>query len=549
MLGILSVSALNYIQQLRTAVTNNDTVALLNLTTATSAAASSTWDLVYAQLQLLGLSGEQYSNALQRINVMRSLADSAVTSINRVDTSAKEALEETATALEDLLEYVEEMIKQEVENQISALEDQIDKYKEIVDLQKQSLDLEREKDKYTKDVTEKTKSIAELQAKIAQLDLDDSREAQAEKRKLQEQLAEEQSALAETQADHAYEATSDMLDDMADAYEKEKKKEIQILEDSISSAEKIYQLAIDRIDNHWDTLYDDLINWNYQYGNTVQSELISAWNAASGAVQQYGGYLNAVAATQAQIAAFDASSGFTTVGTMGNYDTSGGETMKNIQKIVAQMKANSNSWSGASSSEKDRLDKENLDLGEKLQKLIGRTVVRGSDGVWYLDKVGGAQLYSTYPYSTYHTGGIVGDDSTPKQDEMFALLKKREAVFTEPQQETIYRVLKDDETIAGKLGIHGGLYRSMNGSGYAELQSQSAVMRDMQQAQIASGNSHVTQSVGDVTVPVHVMVTEKLDKSDIRRLSKEISSVAAEGISEAFIKRGHSSFKENLLKP
>lgn len=252
-------TALNYIQQLRTALTNEDTAALNNLIFATDVAANSTWDLVYAQLQLLGLSDEQYNNVLQRINAMRSLTDMAVTSIGRVDTSAKEALEETSTALEDLLKYVEEMIKQEVENQISALEDQIDKYREIVDLQKKSLDLEREKDKYTKDVTEKTKSIAELQVRIAMLDLDDSREAQAEKRKLQEQLAEEQSDLAETQADHAYEATSDMLDNMADAYEDEKNKEIEILQDSISSAEKIYQMAIDRINNHWSTLYDDLL--------------------------------------------------------------------------------------------------------------------------------------------------------------------------------------------------------------------------------------------------------------------------------------------------
>ena len=542
-------SALNYIQQLRTALTNNDTVALLNLTNATNIAAASTWDLVYAQLQLLGLSDEQYNNALQRINAMRSLTDMAVTSIGRIDTSAKEALEETSTALEDLLKYVEEMIKQEVENQISALEDQIDKYHEIVGLQKEFLDLEREKDKYTKDVTEKTKSIAELQARIAMLDLDDSREAQAEKRKLQEQLAEEQADLAETQADHAYEATSDMLDNMADAYEKEKQKEIEVLEDSISSAEKIYQLAIDRINNHWDTLYDDLINWNYQYGNTVQSELISAWNAASGAVQQYGSYLNAVAATQAQIAAFDASSGFTTVGTTGSYDTSGGQTMSRIKEIVAQMKANSQAHHNASTEEKARLNRENLDLGEELQRLIGRTVVRGDDGVWYLDKVGGAQLYSTYPYSTYHTGGIVGDDATPKQDEMFALLKKREAVFTEPQQEVVYRVLKADETIAGKLGISGGLYHSMNGSGYAEMQSNNAVMRDMQQAQAASGGNHISQSIGDVTVPVHVMVTEKLDKSDIQRLSREIGNIAGEEIAGSFIRAGKGTLKGSRLRP
>lgn len=281
----------------------------------------------------------------------------------------------------------------------------------------------------------------------------------------------------------------------------------------------------------------------------MQSELISAWNAASGAVQQYGSYLNAVAATQAQIAAFDASSGFTTVGTTGSYDTSGGETMSRIKEIVAQMKANGSAWNSASASEQKSLADENFGLSKELEKLIGRTVIRGDDGVWYLDKIGGAQLFATYPYSTYHTGGIVGDDATPKQDEMFALLKKREAVFTEPQQETIYRVLKEDETVAGRLGISGGLYQSMNGSRYAETQFQNAVMRDMRQTQVATGGNHVSQSIGDVTVPVHVMVTEKLDKSDIRRLSKEISSVAADGISEAFIKRGKGTLRDSLLKP
>ena len=541
-------TALNYIQQLRTALTNQDTAALQNLIFATDVAANSTWDLVYAQLQLLGLDESQYNAALQRINTLRYLADVAVTSIGRVDNAAKEALESTSQALDDILEYVKDMIKQEVENQVEALEDQIDRYREIVDLQKKSLDLEREKDNYTKSVAEKTKAIAELQARIARLDLDDSREAQAEKAKLMEELADLNNDLAETQADHAYEVNSDALDAMADAYEKEKNKEIEVLENTISSEEKLYQLAIQRINNEWDTLYSDLCDWAYNYGNVTINTLTEAWNAASQAVQQYGSYLNAVAATQSQLSAIDSSSS-TAIGSMGSYDTSGGQTMSRVKEIVAQMKANSKQHGNEDADGKLRLNKENLRLGEELQKLIGRTVVRGNDGVWYLDKVGGAQLYSTYPYSTYHTGGIVGDDATPKQDEMFALLKKREAVFTEPQQEVVYRVLKADETIAGKLGISGGLYHSMNGSGYAEMQSHNAVMRDMQQAQAASGGNHVSQSIGDVTVPVHVMVTEKLDKSDIRRLSKEISSVAAEGISEAFIKRGKGTLRDSLLKP
>lgn len=541
-------TALNYIQQLRTALTNEDTAALNNLIFATDVAANSTWDLVYAQLQLLGLDESQYNAALQRINTLRSLADVAVTSIGRVDNAAKEALESTSQALDDILEYVKDMIKQEVENQVEALEDQIDRYREIVDLQKKSLDLEREKDNYTKSVAEKTKAIAQLQARIAQLDLDDSREAQAKKSKLMEELADLNNDLAETQADHAYEVNSDALDAMADAYEKEKNKEIEVLKNTISSEEKLYSLAIDRISNEWDTLYSDLCDWAYNYGNVTINTLTEAWNAASQAVQQYGSYLNAVAATQSQLSAIDSSSS-TVIGSMGDYDTSGGATMSRVKEIVAQMKANSKQHGSEDAAGKLRLNKENLRLGAELQSLIGRTVVRGDDGVWYLDKVGGAQLYSTYPYSTYHTGGIVGDDATPKQDEMFALLKKREAVFTEPQQETIYRVLKEDETVAGRLGISGGLYQSMNGSRYAETQSQNAVMRDMRQAQATAGNSHVSQSIGDVTVPVHVMVTEKIDKSDIKRLSREIGDVASQEIYESFVRGGTTTLKGRMLRP
>lgn len=542
-------TALNYIQQLRTALTNQDTAALQNLIFATDVAANSTWDLVYAQLQLLGLEDSQYNAALQRINTLRSLADVAVTSIGRIDNSAKEALQNTSDALDDILQYVKDMIKQEVENQVEALEDQIDRYREIVDLQKKSLDLEREKDNYTKSVAEKTKAIAQLQARIALLDLDDSREAQAEKAKLNEELAELNNDLAETQADYAYEVNSDALDAMADAYEDEKRKEIEILEDTISSEEKLYSAAISRINNEWDTLYSDLCDWAYNYGNVTINTLTEAWNAASQAVQQYGSYLNAVATTQSQLSAIDNASSSNVIGTMGDYDTSGGATMSRVKEIVAQMKANSIQHGSEDDAGKLRLNKENLRLGEELQKLIGRTVVRGNDGVWYLDKVGGAQLYSTYPYSTYHTGGIVGDDATPKQDEMFALLKKREAVFTEPQQEVVYRVLKADETIAGKLGISGGLYHSMNGSGYAEMQSHNAVMRDMQQAQAASGGNHVSQSIGDVTVPVHVMVTEKLDKSDIQRLSREIGDVASQEIYESFVRGGKTTMKGRMLRP
>ena len=549
-------TALNYVQQLRQALADNDVVALMNLTTATNAASSSTWDLVYAQLQLLGLDQQQYNNALNRINALRSLSDVAITSIGKVDGAAKKAVEDQASALEDLLKYVEEMIKQEVKNQVKALEDQVDAYKEIVDLQKKSLELEKEKDNYTKTVSDKQKEIADLQKQIHALDLDDSREAAVKKAKLQEELSEKINDLADYQSDHAYDATSDMLDDMADSYEKEKQKEIDILENTISSEEKLYQLAIDRINNHWNTLYQDLINWNYEYGSVTNDEITKAWDAASAAVQQYGSYLNAILETQRQIASYESSSGSNVVGgssggkpqggsaigATGNYDTSGSQTLGQVKDIVHQMKENSAAHHSADAAGKARLNKANLDLGKQLTSLIGRTAVRGDDGVWYLDRVGGPKLYETYPYSVYHTGGIVGDEPTLKQKEIFAKLEKGEAVITEKQQEPLYRTLDFAETLLGK---YGKLFNSFSGSDLAELKMQEQIKQDAKQAQA------VVRQGGDtfnIDVPVQIYPAQKMDDAEIKQLTRKISQSTIQQITDSFIKRGHKSLG-TTLKP
>ena len=257
------------------------------------------------------------------------------------------------------------MIKQEVKNQIEALENQVDKMKDIVDLQKKSLELEREKDNYTKNVAEKTKELAKLQQQLALLELDDSRESAAKQAKLKEEIADLSNDLADDQADHAYDATSDMLDDMFDAYEKEKKKEIEVLENSISSEEKLYQLAIERIQTQWDTLYQQLLDWNYEYGTVTNNEITAAWDAACIAVEKYGSYLNAVLQTQQQLAALEASSSSSSsstiigggltgtsttpnvIGNSGNYDTSGGQETENVHNI---MKANESGWMQKTSS-------------------------------------------------------------------------------------------------------------------------------------------------------------------------------------------------------
>lgn len=560
-------TALNYVQQIRSALMENNVVELSRLTMATQIASSSTWDLVYAQLQLAkseGLSDDMFIGALNNINNLRALADTTVVGIGKIEggieearKTAHDAIQKQSDALKDILKYVEEMIKQEIKNQIEAINDQIDGMKDLVDLQKKSLDLEKEKQKYSQSVAEKTKEMAKIQQELALLELDDSRESLAKQAKLREQLADLSNDLADEQSDHAIDATKDSLDEMFASYKKEKEKEIAVLEDSISSEEKLYRLAIERIETQWDTLYQQLIDWNYQYGTVTNDEITAAWNAASEAVKQYGSYLNAILETQKQIDAYKSSSSSsssttttgggtggdantpaadnspTTVGKTGNYDTSGGAEMEAVHNIIKQMYANSRAWNAADKTERARLDAENLRLGEQLLR-YGISAYR-ENGTWYV--ANGKKLYEVYKNYIYHEGGVAGNDPTLKQDEILAKIQKGELILNENQQDNLYRILDEQETLLSK---YGGLISSLTNSDLMGTKMQAQLKQDVQQAQAAVYGSGDT-IYNNLTVPVQVL--QKLSAAEIDRLTEAISKYTIDELDEVFGLRGKRSFR------
>lgn len=529
--------ALSYIEQLRTALSNNDAIALQNLLTATDAATSSTWGLVYAQLAALNLDSNQYQAALQRINTLRSLTDLAVTSIGQTTGKITEGLQETSDALDDILDYVIDMIKQEVNNQIDALEDQIDRYKEIVDLKKESLQLAKEEDEYNKDVSDKLKDISKLQARIQQLSLDDSREAQAERAKLEEELAEKQADLADKQSDYAYDATVDSLDKQADAFEKEKQQEIAILQDSISSYEKLYQMAINRINNHWDTLYNDLINWNTQYGSDTNEKLTAAWNNASAAVQQYGSYLAAVAATQSALNAASSSiGGGNTIGSMGDYSSDEAYGQQ-VGSIVKQMKANSAAWHNADAAKRKQLDQANAALAAQLSQILGRTVVRDDKaGVWYLDRIGGTKLYDMY-----HKGGIVGEPAKLKDNETIAVLEKGEMVLDEQKKQGLYRIVDAKETFGKAFEVCNLLNGQALGNHISQNQQDNIRRENAQAMDRISDKAMVISPQIDASVTIQGNVDKSAwDRvySDMKRHSSEVAQIVNAETMRTFNIRG-----------
>lgn len=501
--------ALSYVERLRLAATGQSNESLDQLCFATTQATNSTWGLVYAELALMQqtglLNGEQYNAALHNIKAIQSLTENAVAGIGQTAGAAaekmdnlKKQLEDQKDALQDLLDeledmkdgcddlvkYVMDMLKDRIQQQIDALNDAKKAVKDYVDQLKEAMRAEKENVEYEDEVAEKLKAIAKLQSKIDALSLDDSRKAQAEKMALEEELAELQKDLADYQADHALDVTEDALDKQYDAYEEEKDAEIDKLEESISSTQKLYDMAIQYIKDNWNTLYQELLDWNYEYGNSLNSEITAAWEAAQEAASRYGDFVTAImggiegeisnitaqiTALANQISSLSTSSspsgsgsnGFTsssptTVGTS-NADTSFSEAdmarakKKAVGDIVSQMRALSAQWHTADPATKKQLSDRALQLGATLAP-YGIIVQRDEDsGTWYIkqDKLNPSNANKQL-YSCYHTGGFIGEDPL-HPDEEYIKAKNGELMLTSNQQDSIVGQIDRIEKISDAL--------------------------------------------------------------------------------------------------
>lgn len=435
-------SAINYVERLRLALQAGSIEELNNLLYATTQTTNATWGLVYANLALLDLDDSQYQAALHNINALRSLAQNAISGIGQVSNSTSEALEEMKTGLDDILKYVMEMLKQRINDQIEALEDMKSAYRDIIDLRKEALDAAKEESDYQDEVADKVKEIAKLQERINALSLDDSRDAQSQKAQLEEEMYELQNELADKQSDYAMDAQKEALDDMAESYEAEKDKEIAILEDSISSYQKLYDMAISYIESNWDTLYNELIAWNTQYGTELNSTLTEAWNNALAAAQRYGSYVSALNNIDADI---DSASGNTHNDSLPNtnYDNSStNEEM--VTAIVYQMKQLGKMWDAENNSQErnDQLHEQAAQLAARLDQYGVHAEFESPTGIWWITKDElnpsnvGKQLHSCY-----HDGGIAGDNPTLKQNEVLAVLEKGEAVLDEQKEKGLFRLI------------------------------------------------------------------------------------------------------------
>lgn len=480
-------NAMSYVERIKLATQEGAVENLNDLIFVTTDATNSTWGLVYAELELMHTMGDlndsQYQAALHNIQAMQNLAENAVQNIGKATDAAAKNIEETRKQLEaakdglqdlldeledmedganDLVKYVMDMLKHRIQEQIDLLEEMKDKYSEIIDLKKDSLDATKDEQDYQKSIAKKLKEMVKLQERINALSLDDSRSAQAERAKLLEQMAELQEDLADTQADKSIEAQKEALDKMEEDYHAEKDEEIKILENSISSTQKLYDMAIEYIRNNWDTLYSELIAWNTEWGTSLNSEITEAWEAAQAAAQRYGDFVGAIMggisaeidsitrqieALDEQMSNLSTSSGSSGTGgtgtdnrntTVGNKVTHTSPTSEDmVRTIVGRMKEYGAAWNrNNDKATNDVLHQKAADLAKQLDQYGVHAEFRDSDGTWWItqDKLNPSNIGKLL-HSCYHTGGFVGDEPL-KPNERYIKAENGELVLTSDQQDS-----------------------------------------------------------------------------------------------------------------
>lgn len=537
--------AMTYVDRLRLALEKDSVEDLNELLYATTKTTGATWDLVYANLAMLDLSSEGYMAALHNIDAMRSLADAAISGIGRQAGEYSSYLEDSEQALSDLIKYVEDMIRDEIQAEIDALEERKKEYSEIIDLRKKDIDAAKEEADYTKEQNKRLKEMAKLQSRLDALANDDSRAASAERAELMEEMAELSEEINEKQQDKTIDAQKEALDAQEQAYSDEKDREIELLEDKISSEQKLYELAIERICDayrtNWEGLLADLFDWNRQIGDSLNSEILDAFNTASELADKYGDILAAIEAVRSEqeklgqessLGGSSSSSGGNQevphyqVGQTGQYEHGSGLTLqqkaRGIKDIIAMMKANSSKWFGSTDEQRAELDRQQYQLAAELAA-YGLKVHREADGWWYIDedpifgsRVVGRKLYDIY----HHKGGIIGG-STLKDNEEFAVLKDREWVLSEQMVDNLKTQIERIDALTSAWDkLPYSAVQAMNSTygNRADKAMTSVVTNNSQPVQIVFGDTIISGANED-TVRRHEEITRE-QVSQIAKLLK-----------------------------
>ena len=181
----------------------------------------------------------------------------------------------------EILTSQQETVNKLIDNTVKLIEKENELYKEQLSDRKESLKLAKDEADLQKELAGLNKDRSDLESELMELRLDDSQNNNARILEIEDELSKTKLSIQGKLDDDAYDQKIRELD-----------KEIGLVDDYLSKEGQIREDAMERVNEAFRTgngqLLNDLINFNNEYGNSIQSDITDMWYAAEQALQNYG---------------------------------------------------------------------------------------------------------------------------------------------------------------------------------------------------------------------------------------------------------------------
>lgn len=354
---------------------------------------------------------------------------------------------EQEKAYNDLLEMTIKMLKKKKELEKEALKEQLDGYKKVIDAQKDLLDLQDDEYNHKREVEDQNKNISSLEAQIAELQFDTSAEGTKKRLELEEELAEAKRDLEDYQHDYSIDQQKDALDREERRFEEYINGQIDEIDRYLDKTGEITAEAIRLINERSEALFNDLIQYNRAYGDSLDQTVIDAWNGAIGKVNEY---------KEACDRAYESASRAASLGGGSSYTPSSPSSGNSGVGMAAMRPGNSLVV--------DRTPKYYIYKTGTTTPISGALSLEEAQRVWgyipdpknyYWQKFEGITKKNlVYGVKPYHTGLDAGFVGGLKGNEEFIKALKGEAFITKEQQNRFMNKILPDivSTGASSLG-------------------------------------------------------------------------------------------------
>lgn len=354
---------------------------------------------------------------------------------------------EQEKAYNDLLQMTIKMLKKKKELEKEALKEQLDGYKKVIDAQKDLLDLQDDEYNHKREVEDQNKNISSLEAQIAELQFDTSAEGTKKRLELEEELAEAKRDLEDYQHDYSIDQQKDALDREEERFEEYINGQIDEIDRYLDKTGEITAEAIRLINERSEALFNDLIQYNRAYGDSLDKTVLDAWNGAIGKVNEY---------KEACDRAYESASRAASLGGGSSYTVSSPSSGNSGVGMAAMRPANSPVV--------DRTPRYYIYKTGTTKPISGALSLEEAQRVWgyipdpknyYWQKFEGITKKNlVYGVKPYHTGLDAGFVGGLKGNEEFIKALKGEAFITKEQQNKFMNKILPDivSTGASSLG-------------------------------------------------------------------------------------------------